>query len=299
MARSRELREEVAGVRLSTPDRVYFPDVGITKSELAQYWERVADRALPLLAERPLAMVRCPESVEDECFYQKHADRGIPEEVPRVVVKKGRTPYAMVKDVSSLVALVQVGVIELHVWGARADRLDRPDLVVLDLDPDPELPWGEVVETARELRELLEEIGLVPFVRSTGGKGLHVVVPLERRSTWKEVKDFAEALAKERVSAAPDRLTANVSKEKRKGKILIDYLRNDRESTAIACWSPRARAGAPVALPLDWDELDADERPVVSLREAPERLSRKDPWARFDASRRRLTRAMRRGVGAD
>jgi bifunctional non-homologous end joining protein LigD len=292
------LRTEVAGVRLSTPDRVYFPDVGVTKSELAQYWERVAERALPLLSHRPLSLVRCPESIDAACFYQKRADRSIPERVARVVVRADRTPYAMVTDLPSLIALVQVGTLELHVWGARGDRLDRPDLMVMDLDPDPALPWARVVETARLLRDLLDALGLVPFVRATGGKGLHVVVPLERRSTWDEVKGFAQALAHQLVRAAPDRFVATITKAKRTGKVLLDYFRNDPEATAIASWSPRARPGAPVAVPLAWDELDPHTRPFISLRDAPARLAQPDPWADFEAARRRLSADMRRRVDA-
>ncbi|HEX6316130.1 MAG TPA: DNA ligase D [Gemmatimonadaceae bacterium] len=290
------LRSEVAGVRLSTPDRVYYPDDGITKSELAQYWESVAERALPFLSQRPLSLVRCPETIA-ECFYQKRASESIPDSVPRVVVRSGREPYAMVDDLKSLISLVQVGVLEFHVWGARADRLDRPDIVVFDLDPDPSVAWPRVAETARLLRELLDTIGLVSFLRSTGGKGLHVVAPLERRATWDEVKGFSEALARQFVRAAPDQFTATVTKSKRKGRILIDYLRNDPESTAIASWSTRARAGAPIAAPLAWEEIDGAERPVFTVRDARERLARPDPWAGFDDARRALTRAMQRRVG--
>lgn len=292
------LRSEVAGVRLSTPERVYFPDVGVTKSELAGYYERVAERALPGLASRPLSLLRCPEGRESECFFQKRADSSIPDLVPRVVVKAGRAPYAMVEDLPSLVALVQVGVLELHVWGARADRLDRPDLLVVDLDPAPALPWSRVVEAAALLRGLLEELGLVPFVRLTGGKGLHVVVPLQRRSSWKEVKGFARAAARQLVRAAPDRFTDRMPKAERRGKVFLDTFRNDAESTAIASWSVRARPGAPVALPVGWEELEPREKPVVSLRDAPARLEEPDPWRDFEASRRTITKAMRRRVGA-
>jgi len=291
------LDSEVAGVRLSTPDRVYYPDDGITKRELAEYWESVADRALRFLAHRPLSMVRCPETIE-ECFYQKRVSDSIPVTVPRVVVKEGREPYAMVTDLRSLISLVQVGVLEFHVWGARSDRLDRPDIVVFDLDPDPELPWRSISETAQLLRALLDELGLASFVRTTGGKGLHVVTPLERRATWDEVKDFSHALARQFVRTAPDRFTTTVTKSRRKGKILIDYLRNDPESTAIATWSPRARAGAPAAMPLAWDELDVDARPELSVRDVHARLMKPDPWAEFDDARRPLTRAMQRRVGA-
>jgi bifunctional non-homologous end joining protein LigD len=288
---------QVAGVPLSTPDRVYFPEAGITKLELAQYYERMQARVLPGLEGRPLTLLRCPESRE-ECFYQKRAERSIPALVPRVVVKKGRAPYAMVQGLPSLIALVQVGVLELHVWGARADRLDRPDLLVVDLDPDPSVPWRKVADTALLLRGLFDELGLVPFVRSTGGKGLHVVVPLERRTGWEEVKAFARAVVGQIVRTAPGEFTAKMSKAERHGKIFLDVFRNAPEATAIASWSVRARPGAPVAAPLPWQRLGDDERPVVSLRDALASLSEPDPWADFEASRRALTSAMRRRVGA-
>jgi bifunctional non-homologous end joining protein LigD len=290
---------QVAGVRLSTPERVYFPESGVTKLELAQYYERMQARVLPGLEGRPLTLVRCPEGREGECFYQKRADRSIPALVPRVVVKEGRAPYAMVNDLPSLIALVQVGVLELHVWGARADRLDRPDILVVDLDPDPSVPWRRVADTALLLRALFDELGLVPFVRSTGGKGLHVVVPLERRTGWDEVKSFAQALVAQIVRTAPGEYTARMSKAQRHGKIFLDVFRNAPEATAIASWSVRARPGAPVAAPLAWERLGADERPVLSLRDALATLSEPDPWAAFEASRRPLTAAMRRRVGAD
>jgi bifunctional non-homologous end joining protein LigD len=289
--------QNVAGVRLSSPDRVYYPDDGVTKRDLAEYWESVADRALPFLAHRPLSMLRCPETIA-ECFYQKRVSESIPAGVSRVVVKEGREPYAMIEDLRSLISLVQVGVIEFHVWGARADRLDRPDMIVFDLDPDPDLPWRSTADTALLLRELLNELGLVAFLRTTGGKGLHVVTPIERRTTWEEVKEFSHALARQFVRTAPDRFTTTVTKSKRKGKILIDYLRNDPESTAIGSWSPRARAGAPIAAPLAWKELDADARPQITVRDASARLKMRDPWAEFESSRRTLTRTMQRRVGS-
>jgi bifunctional non-homologous end joining protein LigD len=289
---------EVAGVRLSTPERVYFPECGVTKRELAEYYERMQARVLPGLEERPLTLLRCPEGRTGECFYQKRADRSIPALVPRVVVKQGRAPYAMVKGLPSLVALVQVGVLELHVWGARADRLDRPDLLVVDLDPDPSVPWRRVADTALLVRSLLSELGLVPFVRSTGGKGLHVVVPLERRAGWEELKAFAQAVAAQIVRTSPKEYTARMSKSERRGKIFLDVFRNAPEATAVASWSLRAREGAPVAAPLPWERLDEDERPILSLRDALASLSEPDPWAAFEASRRALTSAMRRRVGA-
>ena len=294
------LAAEVAGVRLSTPARVYFPDLGVTKSELARYYETMADRVLPGLAQRPLSLVRCPESTVEGCFYQKHVTDTVPERVGRVVIDAGEAPYAMVTDLASLISLVQIAVIEFHVWGARADQIEKPDLFVIDLDPDPSVPWAWLAGSAQLLRAFLRDLGFVPFLRTTGGKGLHVVVPLVRRSSWEEVKSFTHAIALRLVREAPEHFTAQISKAKRKGKILIDYLRNQRGATAIASYSVRARPGAPVAVPLAWEELeDADAMPVWNVREAPERLTLPDPWRDFDKSRRALTARALAQVGAD
>jgi bifunctional non-homologous end joining protein LigD len=295
---ARAERAEVAGVRLSHPDRVYFPDLGITKSELAQYYETMAERAVPAIANRPLSLVRCPDGIEKPCFFQKHVGQGVSDKVGRVVIEKGESPYAVVKDLAGIISLVQFGVIEFHVWGARADRIESPDLLVFDLDPDPSLPWRPLADTARVLRELLKDLGLVPFLRGTGGKGLHVVAPIQRRPSWEVVKSFTHAVATRLVQEAPDRYTTNISKRQRHGKILLDYLRNQRDATAIASYSVRRRPGAPVAMPLDWDELGSRTGPpVFGLREAPARLALADPWQDFEASRRPLTaQAIRRAT---
>jgi bifunctional non-homologous end joining protein LigD len=282
----------VAGVTLSNPGRIYFADSGITKRELAAYYEAVAERALPGLVDRPLTLLRCPAGIEGECFYQKHANESVPEALARVRVNRGEAPYAMVKDLAGLVSLVQIGVLELHVWGARADRLDRPDLCVFDIDPDTSVPWARVVATASALRDHLAELDLVAFARVTGGKGVHAVVPLARRAGWDELRAFAKGVAHGFARVAPDQYTAVMSKAKRKGKIYIDWVRNTREATAIACYSTRARPGAPVAIPVTWEELEGSSAPILeSVREVPRRLEEPDPWADFEKSRRPLTRA--------
>jgi bifunctional non-homologous end joining protein LigD len=289
----------IAGVRLSNPRRVYYPDPGITKRELAEYYERAADRVLPGLANRPLTLLRCPEGISGPRFYQKHANDSLADTIPRVRVRPGEDPYAMVTDLRSLIELVQIAVLELHVWGARSDRLDRPDLLVFDLDPDPSVSWQRVAGLASVFRVYLGELGLVPFARVTGGKGIHVVVPLERRTTWSELKEFAQGIARAFVREAPGELTARMSKRERSGKIFIDVFRNAPEATAIASYSTRAHPGAPVAMPVDWSELaDAREPLRFGLRDAAARLSGPDPWAGFESSRRALTTSVRRRAGS-
>jgi bifunctional non-homologous end joining protein LigD len=279
-------------IRLTHPDKILFPDPGITKRQLADYWLQVADVALPFIAHRPLTMFRCPDGYGAQCFYQKHVGVAVPAAVPRVQITAGEDPYAAIDDASSLVALVQVGVLELHVWGSRAEHLDQPDIIVFDLDPAPEVPWSEVANAGLRVKDRLEALGLNAFAKLTGGKGLHVVVPVTPGPTWPAVKKFTRAFVNEMVRDEPRRFVASMSKIKRTGKIFIDYLRNDHEATAIAAYSPRARAGAPVALPIEWNELepDAAQAPRFGLRDVPRlvRARKRDPWAEFEAARRSL-----------
>ncbi len=289
---------EVAGVRLTHPDRVLYPEQGLTKADLAEYYERIADWILPYVVDRPLTLVRCPDGQAGECFYQKHLTGSMPDAVQGVMIEeKGkRKEYVMVGDLAGLVSLVQMGVLEMHPWPAKKDKLERPDYLVFDLDPGEGIEWKAVVEGARELRSRLEEVGLSTFLRTSGGKGLHVVVPIQRRNTWDEAKQFAKSVADTLSREAPDRYIATMSKAKRRGKVYIDYLRNQRGATAIACYSTRARTGAPVAVPLAWDELSARTRAdmyhVTNLQKRLSKLSR-DPWEGFFSQRQSITREMR------
>jgi bifunctional non-homologous end joining protein LigD len=279
-------------VKLTNPDRVLFPDPGITKRELARYWEQVADIALPSIANRPLTLYRCPEGYTRQCFYQKHVGVGVPNAVARVVVDEDEEPYAMIDGLPALLGLVQVGVLEIHVWGSRAENLDQPDVIVLDLDPAENVRWSEVVDAAMLVEARLRALGLRAFLRLTGGKGLHLVVPVVPGPQWPAIKKFTRTLVNEIVRDEPKRFTGNMAKSARDGKIFIDYLRNDREATAIASYSPRARAGAPVALPIPWDELDrtASAPPRFSLLDVPAvvRARKRDPWEGFEQARSSL-----------
>ncbi|HEX7236772.1 MAG TPA: DNA ligase D [Gammaproteobacteria bacterium] len=279
-------------VKLTHPDKVLFPDPGITKRQLADYWQQVADVALPTIARRPLTLFRCPDGYGAHCFYQKHVGVGVPAVVPRVAIKEGEDPYAMLDGVESLLGLVQIGVLELHVWGSRAEHLDKPDVIIFDLDPAPDVPWSEVAKAGFDVKTRLEALGLNAFAKLTGGKGLHVVVPVYPGPTWPAVKKFTRAFVNEMVREQPRRFVASMAKIKRTGKIFIDYLRNDAEATAIGAYSPRARPGAPVALPIEWDELRADaaDAPRFGLLEVPKLLAKRkrDPWQEFEAARRPL-----------
>jgi bifunctional non-homologous end joining protein LigD len=245
------------GIRISNAERVVFPDAGLTKGQLADYYASVAQWLVPWLKGRPLSLMRCPEGTQRTCFFQKHwaqAQR-LPHGLARIEVPDEEAPYIVVTSVPGIIALVQHGVIELHQWGASLPRLDRPDRITFDLDPDPSLGWKSVAEAAQLVKTTLEEFNLPSFLHSTGGKGLHVVVPLRRTRSWDEVKEFSRGVALYLSGLMPDRFTASMSKSQRKGRIFIDYLRNTAGNTAIVPYAVRARAGAPVAMPLSWDVL--------------------------------------------
>jgi bifunctional non-homologous end joining protein LigD len=287
----------VAGVRLSNPGRVLFPEEGLTKQGLAEFYEHIADWVLPHVVDRPLSLVRCPRGRQHTCFFQKHLTESMPDALRGVDImeKDETTVYVAIDDLQGLISLVQMGVLEIHPWGSRTDQVERPDRLVFDLDPAEDVNWNRVIAAAKEVRQRLEEIGLESFVRTSGGKGLHVVVPLRRRAGWDETKDFAHALALEMTRQSPERYVSTVSKAKRKGKILVDYLRNGRGATAVASYSTRARAGAPVATPLRWNELSAKITAAhFTVANLPKRLAslRGDPWEGFFSPRQSLTQTM-------
>ena len=230
---------------------------------------------VPHVADRPLSIVRCPEGERGACFYQKHAAPGVPKQVKRVRIRErggGTASYLYVDDLPGVVALAQIGVLEIHPWGTRVERLERPDRLVLDLDPAPGLPWARVVEAAEEARALLKDLGLVSFVKTTGGKGLHVVVPLRPEAGWDALRSLGEGIGAEMTRRAPERYTINPLKAARRGRIFIDYLRNVRGATSVAAYSPRAKRGAPVSTPLAWSELSAKTRPeAFTVETVPKR----------------------------
>lgn len=288
---------DMKGVRITHPDRVMYPGQGATKRQVAEYYVEHADRILPFLTGRPLSLVRCPAGREDDCFFQKHHTASVPEHLKSVEIteKEGkRAPYLMIDSVKGLIAAAQIGALELHVWGARADRIERPERIVFDLDPDEGLRFDLVRDAAFDLRDVLDATGLRSFPLLTGGKGVHVIAPLERRREWKDVKTFAKGLAQKLAEASPSRYVAGSSKAKRKGKIFIDWLRNERGATAIAPYSTRARPGAPIATPISWRELsDIDRADAYTLDNIRARLShlRSDPWKGYGDVRQSITNA--------
>ena len=250
-------RIDVLGVSVSHPDRVIFKDVGVTKGELAEYYAAASQWILKDIAGHPVSLLRCPEGVGGECFYQRSPGTGLgPDVKPFRWKHKGKSyEYLYIENEKGLIEFVQMGAIELHPWGARADRIDYPDRLIFDLDPDEGIPFDAVKLAAKNLRQRLQSKGLEGFLKCTGGKGLHVTVPLAEKDKWEDVKAFGAALAEEMVREVPVAYVATMSKAKRTGKIFIDYFRNDYTATAIADFAVRARPGAPVAVPLDWKEL--------------------------------------------
>ena len=281
------------GVRLTSPDKVLYPDQGITKRALAEYYCTTADYILPHVANRPITLVRCPQGRRKKCFYQRHAGSGVPPEISKVTIEgfENSGAYLFIRNVKGLIALVQMGVLEIHPWGVRVDRPSRPDRLVFDLDPGEGLRFADVIAAAHELRRVLAERDLVSFVKMTGGKGLHVVVPIVRSYDWPTVKAFARSTAKAMAADAPSRYLIRMPKAERKGRIFIDYLRNDATATAIAPYSTRAKKRAPVAVPLAWDELKPELDPaVLNVETVPQRMERlgRDPWAEIGRMHQRL-----------
>ncbi len=273
-------------VNLTHPDRIYWPDAGVTKAGLADYFIEVWPRMAPFVVNRPLALLRCPEGVGGSCFFQKHAWRGMRKGILTAPdpAEPEDEPNVFIRDLEGLIGLVQGGVLEIHPWGATLDALEAPDMVNIDLDPGPGVSWERVIEAALEVRTRFEAMGLTGFVKTSGGKGLHVVAPLKPKTEWPEAKAAMKALADAMAKDSPSDYVATVSKAKRKGKILIDYLRNGRGATAVAPYSPRARAGAPISMPLSWDELGPAIGPQhFTINNAIARLSGpgQDPWADF------------------
>lgn len=294
---------EVAGVRLTSPGRVLYPGSGATKRDVAAYYEAVGEELLRRAARRPLSVVRCPDGVGGDCFYQKHPSGAFEPGLPQVRIqeKDEVDDYHYLTSVADLVSLVQYGALELHVWGSTVDRLEQPDRLVFDLDPSPGVPFEVTKRTARRLRELLASLGLPPYLRATGGKGLHVVVPLVPAAGWDEAKAFAHAVARALEAADPENLTTALPKAQRAGQVFVDYLRNGRGATAVADYSVRARPGASVAVPLRWDELAAlDSSAAYDMRRVRRRLAAlaEDPWAGFEASAVPLSRELQAAAAA-
>jgi bifunctional non-homologous end joining protein LigD len=269
--------------RFTSPDRIVYPDAGITKLQVADYYRAVAAQLLPDLVRRPLSVVRCPDGI-GECFFQKHHASKLGASVRAVPIREkdgGTEDYFYVDGIEGVIDLVQMGALELHPWGAHVDDVEHPDRLIFDLDPGEGVEWKAIIAAARDIRARLSAMGLESFVRLSGGKGLHVVLPIRPGADWAQAKAFCEGFADAMVEQAPDRYVATASKAKRGGVIFIDWLRNSRGATSVTSWSLRARPQAGVAMPLAWSELgrtrSGHDYPLSrATRRA--RTLRRDPW---------------------
>jgi len=289
-------------VNLTHPERVVYPEQGVTKAEIVAYYEAVADRMLPHIVRRPLSLVRCPQGRSKYCFFQKHDSGGFPAQFKKVPIaeKDGEIQdYMYIEDLAGIAAGVQMNTLEYHIWGSHIDDVEKPDRIIFDIDPDEGLDFERVRRAALDIREKLGELGLASFAMVTGGKGVHVIAPLKPTLAWPEVKAFCRGFADRLAEDEPDRFTSNIRKVNRKGRMFVDYLRNERGSTAIAPFSTRSREGAPCAVPIGWDEVETIERAnLFSLPEAAARAKGEDPWPDYFKLKQAITGKMLDAVGA-
>jgi bifunctional non-homologous end joining protein LigD len=294
--------DEIAGIAISNGSKLLYPEAKVTKLDVARYYAAVGDVLVPQIRDRPLTLVRCPNGWDKTCFYQKHATQSLSEHIERIDIRdsSGVQPYMMANSVSAVVALAQMGVLEMHPWGSRAPKLGYPDRLVFDFDPDEALGFDKLVEAVTVLRKLLDKIELEAFLKTTGGKGLHVVIPIEPTLTWDDAKEFCRAIAELLERTFPDRFVSKMAKSRRTGLIFVDYLRNAEGATAVSAYSVRAKARAPVAMPIDWGELGKDVRfDYFNVRNAPAMIDKRkrDPWDGMSRVRQRITDAMLAQVG--
>jgi bifunctional non-homologous end joining protein LigD len=301
--KSAKSRPELGGIGISNPQRIIDPQSGATKLQLAQYYLSVAEWLTPHLAKRPLSIVRAPEGVSGDSFFQRHCGRL---KMPHMhVLDKSLDPeHARLIQADSVTAVVeaaQMGTVEFHTWNARSDLIDKPDRVVFDLDPDPELPWSSMVAATYMTLDLLDGIGLKAFLKTSGGRGIHVVVPIDRRHSWDCANEFARGVTARLAQEAPEEIVAKMGPKNRVGKIFVDYLRNQRGASTVAAFSARARPGLPVSVPIKPDELDqisgAAHWNILNLHERLDSLE-SDPWADYAATRQTLSAKLLKDLAA-
>ena len=290
-----EVTEEQANsFHLTHPEKILYPKDKITKQDIGNYYLSIKDWILPYIINRPLSILRCPGGIESACFYQKHLPDASKANALHTIQIKGKTKaenYLYIRDIEGLMQLVQMGTLEIHPWGASVANLERPDYLTFDLDPADDVDYKTVVKAAFQIKDELESLGLVTFLKTTGGKGLHIVIPIQPRYTWDEVTHFSKIFSKYLMLKYPDHYIDTMSKIKRKGKIFVDYLRNYRGATAVAAFSTRARSGAPVSMPLAWEELNpkmrSDHFTIMNSLKHLHKLS-VDPWKGFFSIKQKL-----------
>ena len=284
----------MADVAISHPDRLIYPDLNISKIQLARYYEQIAEWIVPHVRDRPLTLVQCPAGIATPCVYLKHAKQWGPSALRRVKIQEKTKvgEYLVADNIQAVVSLAQMGIVEIHTWNSTTSDIERPNRIVWDLDPGPDLSWNHVAAAARLVREVLKTLGLSSWVKTTGGRGLHVVVPIKPRRDWSECLAFSRAVSEAIALTNPELYTTAFSKAGREGKVLLDYLRNNRTNTSVCAFSPRARPGARVSTPIDWKELRKGPE-LWSLLSVPARLRRRrtDPWAGYWTCKQDVTGA--------
>lgn len=286
MAKTPIENRTATSVQLTHPERIYWPNDGVSKQDLVDYYALAWPRMAPFVVNRPLALLRCPDGIDGPRFFQKHAWKGINSHIIEIAdpADKDAAKLLKIEDFDGLAALVQSAALEVHPWGTTTDHWEQPDMIIMDLDPGEDVAWAKVVTAAKEIRQRFAALGLASFLKTSGGKGLHVVASLKPKAGWPQVKDTAEAIAHAMSADSPDAYLSVASKAKRTGHIFIDYLRNGRGNTAVAPYSTRARPGATVSMPIGWEELDGKIGPATfTVKNATTRLSKSsvDPWADF------------------
>jgi bifunctional non-homologous end joining protein LigD len=282
-----------AGIRISHADRLIYPELRISKLQLAQYYEAIGAWILPHVQGRPLTLVHCPEGAAGPCLFLRHAKAWGPSALRRVRIREQTKvgEYLVADSIPAVVALAQMGIVEIHTWNSIADDVERPNRIVWDLDPGPQLAWKQVITAARQLRDVLKTLGLASWVKTTGGKGVHVVVPIAPSLDWSECLAFSRDVSELLARTDPTVYTTSFPKLGRERKILIDYLRNNRTNTSVCAFSPRARPGATVSMPLDWKDLTiGPERWTLLSVPARLRRLRRDPWAEYWRTSQRISR---------
>lgn len=270
-------------VEITNPDKIIFDKQKITKKDIVLYYQKVYNRMFPYLKNRLISTIRCPEGINGECFFKKHLgiyNKGIG--MVEVLNEKGeREDYYFIKDISGLIAEAQMNTIEFHIWGSTIKKLDKPDMLVFDLDPDEKLDLQKVRQGVRDLKSILDELSLISFLKTSGGKGYHIVIPIKPSINWDKFRQFAKNIAEIMETKWPGRYTSNVRKVNRKNKIFVDWIRNIKGATSVAPYSLRIKDKATVSMPIKWSELDKITPYEITMKEALKRMGRKDPWANF------------------
>lgn len=289
MKKEKILKNSNKKFQLTHPDKILFTDAKVTKQDLADYYEKIGDKMLPYIKNRPLSVVRCPDP--GNCFYQKHWTEGMPAAIGKVAVSP-KDDYMSINTKSGIVALAQLAILEIHPWASRNDKLEFPDQIIFDLDPDVGLSWGTLIKAVLLVHKTLDSLNLKNFVKLTGGKGIHIVIPIQRTKPYPQIKKFTKLLTQKLAEHFPQIFTANMSKKKRGNKIFLDYLRNEREATAIAPFSPRKYPNAAVAVPISWKKLTSFKTSAAYTIPTIDKYFKdfpQDPWKDFFKTKQSIT----------